>query len=221
VIENLASTYDGDKDWTQIAEVFNQQTKRSTFDGTCLERSQVHNAYYNHISRFKTNSSNADKALHFVSENNKFYNNGNHKITPVENLSDKSADIGSNICTAIDSSISMDIASRSSKDNDNNTTATSTFSAAEVSNIMLPDATKGQQWSKEEIDLLLKFQNNSAFRRKITGNGSSLDYIQFQKQFNWHARLYKLENPKAEVYRRTSTMIQEKIKRLRRDKIWY
>jgi hypothetical protein len=194
LIQQLASTYDGERDWNHITELFNEKTKRSKLDGTSLEKSQVHNAYYNH-SRGYTNHSSID---------------GHEKnlTTPT------STDIITS--TNIVSYVSTDIS---------NSTARETFSASEISNTELEDAGKGQEWSKQEIEILLQFQEISSWRRKVTkvtANGcfTGLNYTEFQKQFNWQARLYKLANPEAKVYRRTSAMIEEKIKRLRRDKIW-
>ena len=93
----------------------------------------------------------------------------------------------------------------------------SKFSYEQIASVSIEEATKGQEWSPQEIELLKRFRPCGDLNSEIVQDGVN-KFISFRKlrsRYCYYIRLMKLNDPTANVYIRTEDAIKNKVKYLR------
>jgi hypothetical protein len=93
----------------------------------------------------------------------------------------------------------------------------SKFSYEQIASVSIEEATKGQEWTPQEIELLKRFRPCGDLNREIVQDGVN-KFISFKKlrsRYSYYIRLMKLNDPTANIYFRTEDAIKNKVKYLR------
>ena len=182
--------------WDDICSLFNEKTGRTSKEGKSLTTLQVKNAYRNKKRMCFSSSSvsNIDTSAVILSS-----------TSPSLSISSPSSGISLSAQPSFEAA-RQNAVCRNSK-----------FSYEQIVSVSIEEATKGQEWTPQEIELLKRFRPSGDLNREIVQDGVN-KFISFKKlraRYSYHIKLMKLNDPTANIYVRTEDAIKNKVKYLR------
>jgi hypothetical protein len=181
--------------WDDICSLFNEKTGRTSKEGKSLTTLQVKNAYRNkkRMCFSSCAASDIDTSVAMLSSSS--------PSLPISSFSGISLSAQPSFEAAKHNAVC-----RNSK-----------FSYEQIASVSIEEATKGQEWSPQEIELLKRFRPCGDLNSEIVQDGVN-KFISFRKlrsRYCYYIRLMKLNDPTANVYIRTEDAIKNKVKYLR------
>jgi hypothetical protein len=214
ILFEIANSFPDQKNWPEIADLFNMRTQRNEKEERSLTATQVKNTYWNYRKSADLNiidergcktilNFSATFASSLLSMNSQEHDQVSEDAFSVS-LSATAAEISPSMSFETSSAIC----------------ANSTHSWDEIQGVQIEQAGEAQDWSEAELNILHEMNKNSMAKICNDGGKKGLSFSRVQQQYNLQARKLKLQDINTRVYLRTVHMLQNKIKSMKKQGLW-